>query len=161
MRNDSLEQRSANCGPKVKSSPPSAWHHRKLRTIFIFFSDDVSISIIFSQSDSQSLKYLLSCSSPDLHPSHGAWLTCSWNLWTIWSNTRSNFQIVVPFLKTNKSDNTHGLGEHACGENYPLVLLGMAELLQLFLYGNLKLHSKKPPLMQAHLFSKSMYQNLF
>lgn len=103
----------------------------------------LSISIIFSLFDSQSLKYILSCSSPDFHPSRGAWLSCSWNLWTIQSNTRSNFQKVVPFLKINKSDTTHGLEEHVCRGSYPLVLLGMAELLHLFFYGNFKLHSKK------------------
>ena len=59
----------------------------------------------------------------------------------------------MPFLKINKSDTTHGLEEHVCRESYPLVLLGRVELLHLFFYGNLKLHSKNPLLMEAHLFS--------
>lgn len=160
---DSLEQQSANSAPRAKSSPPHVWYILKLRTIFIFFDDSVSTSVTSSSLTlgPRSLKYSLAGSSPHPHLHLGVWLIFSWNVCALQSNTSSNFQKVVPFLKTNNGDISYGLGEHICKETYSLVLLGRVDHFHLFLCNNLELHIKKASLMQTYLPSNSTLQNLF
>lgn len=149
--------------PKGQIQPTSCLVYSQAKNNFYIFRWFCKYLCNVLEFDSRTTKPKISLagSSPHPHLHLGVWLIFSWNVCALQSNTSSNFQKVVPFLKTNNGDISYGLGEHICKETYSLVLLGRVDHFHIFLCNNLELHIKKASLMQTYLLSNSTFQNLF